>query len=121
MSTNLDGAVAACGGGGSDLEYLNTFLTPQFLSTDIPATLSRGFINDGSITCCAQFSNFEDGNPFSFKKPRYSTYHVLVTRYVSQQRRELLLRQQAQHGDVERHGGPDFTKSLLLEQLRGKG
>ena len=30
-------------------------------------------------------------------------YHVLVTRYVSQQRRELLLGQQTQHGDVERH------------------
>ena len=68
MSTNLDGAVAACGGGGSDLEYLNTFLTPQFLSTDIPATLSRGFINDGSITCCAQFSNFEDENHFFLQK-----------------------------------------------------
>ena len=51
LSTDLDGAVAACGGGGSALEYLNTFLTPQFFSTDIPATLSRGFINDGSITC----------------------------------------------------------------------
>ena len=31
-------------------------------------------------------------------------YHVLVTRDVSEQRRELLLGEQTQHGHVERHG-----------------